>query len=438
MGRLTRHLSSRIGRILNSGALATTRRGAHEGLRLLRRAPHRVHYFHQVDDPYSDLAAQTIPVLEENYDIEIIPHLVSAHVGPNLPEPELFAQLARHDVARVAPHYGLVFPSDAQTPSAEAVAAAQNELVPALRHGGAAFAEGVRKLGTWLWTTGAPDGSRGGASSSPPPELTQGNALREKFGHYSSATFYYAGEWYWGVDRLYHLENRLAKLGAARLDDAKPCFDRPAVEQRPVQHAEEMRLEIFPSLRSPYSAIGFAPALAMARETGVPIEVRPVLPMVMRGVPVTFQKGIYLLRDTKREAAALGMPFGKMFDPIGEPTRKAFSLWPHAREQGRGNEYLVAFLSAAFAEGIDTSVESGLRTVVEVAGLSWSEAQARIGDNAYETILESNRLAMVEEMGLWGVPSFRLRGPGDEPELVAWGQDRLWLVSREIQRRGNA
>ena len=76
--------------------------------------------------------------------------------------------------------------------------------------------------------------------------------------------------------------------------------------------------------------------------------------------------------------------------------------------------------------------------MVEVAGLSWSEAQARIGDNTYETILESNRLAMVEEMGLWGVPSFRLRGPGDEPELVAWGQDRLWLVSREIQRRGNA
>ena len=130
MGRLARHLSSRIGRIINSGAVSTTRRGAHEGLRLLRRAPHRVHYFHQVDDPYSDLAAQAIPVLEENYDIEIIPHLVSAHVGPNLPEPELFAQLARHDVARVAPYYGLVFPSDAQTPLADAVAAAQDELAP--------------------------------------------------------------------------------------------------------------------------------------------------------------------------------------------------------------------------------------------------------------------------------------------------------------------
>ncbi len=403
----------------------------------MRRAPHRVHYFHQIDDPYSDLAAQTLPVLEENYDIEIIPHLVSAHVGPNLPEPELLARLARHDVARVAPHYGLAFPSGTQTPPAEAVAVAQNELVPVLGHGGAAFAESVRKIGTWLWTHDSPVENDDPVRVSSRAELDEGNALRGKLGHYSSATFYYAGEWYWGVDRLYHLESRLANLGAARRDDAKPCFDRPPVEQAPVQRAEEMRLEIFPSLRSPYSAIGLAPALTMARETGVPIEVRPVLPMVMRGVPVTFQKGIYIFRDTKREAAALGMPFGKMLDPIGEPTRKAFSLWPHAREQGRGNEYLVAFLSAAFAEGLDTSVESGLRKVVETAGLSWSEARPRVGDNAYETLLESNRLAMVNEMGLWGVPSFRLRGPGDEPELVAWGQDRLWLVSREIQRRGN-
>ena len=25
--------------------------------------------------------------------------------------------------------------------------------------------------------------------------------------------FYYGGEWYWGVDRLYHLEQRLGELG---------------------------------------------------------------------------------------------------------------------------------------------------------------------------------------------------------------------------------
>ena len=38
------------------------------------------------------------------------------------------------------------------------------------------------------------------------------------------------------------------------------------------------------------------------------------------------------------------------------------------------------------------------------------------------------------ECGLWGVPSFRLLDETGEQVLALWGQDRLWLFSREIQR----
>jgi len=38
-------------------------------------------------------------------------------------------------------------------------------------------------------------------------------------------------------------------------------------------------------------------------------------------------------------------------------------------------------------------------------------------------------------MGLWGVPSYRVRGPAGEPDFVTWGQDRLRLVENEIRRR---
>ena len=92
----------------------------------------------------------------------------------------------------------------------------------------------------------------------------------------------------------------------------------------------------------------------------------------------------------------------------------------------------------ALSEGVDTSVDTGLRVVVERAGLSWDEATRQLGTPGWEEMLERNRLAMVEEMGLWGVPSFRLRGPEGAPDLCCWGQDRLWLVSREIQSRGAA
>lgn len=42
---------------------------------------------------------------------------------------------------------------------------------------------------------------------------------------------------------------------------------------------------------------------------------------------------------------------------------------------------------------------------------------------------------MTEELGLCGVPSFRLRGDDGKENLCVWGQDRLWLVAAEIRRR---
>ena len=46
----------------------------------------------------------------------------------------------------------------------------------------------------------------------------KGNKFRKGNGYYSSSSFYYEGESYWGVDRLNHLENRLIDLGLKRTD----------------------------------------------------------------------------------------------------------------------------------------------------------------------------------------------------------------------------
>ena len=76
----------------------------------------------------------------------------------------------------------------------------------------------------------------------------------------------------------------------------------------------------------------------------------------------------------------------------------------------------------------------GLKKVVEKAGLDWSVAKTLVGQSGWQEILENNRLAMYEA-GLWGVPSFRLLNKQGESVLALWGQDRLWLVAREIQRQ---
>ena len=94
---------------------------------------------------------------------------------------------------------------------------------------------------------------------------------------------------------------------------------------------------------------------------------------------------------------------------------------------------LGEFLRAAFFRGVNTSRDQGLRDVVERAGLSWSEALAVIDNRDWEPLLEANRQAMYG-FGSWGVPTFRLLDARGNTVVWAWGQDRLWLIARAIQR----
>lgn len=87
-----------------------------------------------------------------------------------------------------------------------------------------------------------------------------------------------------------------------------------------------------------------------------------------------------------------------------------------------------------FARRVNTNNDRGMRRVIEEAGLNWSEAKGVIGTPGWEDMVETNRLALYR-VGIWGTPSFRLLRGGDEQVLALWGQDRLWLIAREIQRQ---
>ena len=82
--------------------------------------------------------------------------------------------------------------------------------------------------------------------------------------------------------------------------------------------------------------------------------------MVMRNLPVPSKKGIYILADTKREADRIGVPFGKIADPVGEPVRRVYSLFSWADARGKGGQLLNAFTDLAWAEGVDAGSDAGL------------------------------------------------------------------------------
>ena len=355
---------------------------------------HEVLYFHQEGDGYSDLAAQTLDKLVARYDITLSVHLVTAETGANTPELELLKLMSHRDAALISPHYGLDQPT---VLSPEQAMALQDKM--------------------------------GGADGSLQERQTAGNTLRSKLGHYSGAMFYYEGEWYWGVDRLYHLEARLKSLGADKSPDRPPLYPRPS--NAVSGDASALTLEYYPSLRSPYTAVSWEPTMKLARESGINLEIKPVLPMVMRGVPATRQKGMYIFKDAAREARAQGVIYGKFYDPIGEPVLKGYALYAWAKTTGKGNDLLGGFLNAAFAEGINTNNPHGLRHIVEKAGLDWQEARNHLNDTEWHSELEQNRLSMYG-FGSWGVPSYHLLDANGDSVLAVWGQDRLWLVARTI------
>lgn len=431
-----RFATSRVMSRISKRSYLEKKRHKAEQLRIKEGRAHVIEYFHQVEDGYSHLAAQILQALCARYDIEIVCHLVSGPKDKNAPEPELLLRLSRYDALLVAPEYGLEFPQHAAEPDKES-----RQLAGRILAGLDAknFTAHAGSVGQALWQDDLPalekiSAELGQASDQTLLErLEEGDARLAQLKHYSGAMFYYEDEWYWGVDRLYHLERRLAELGADRRAGEAVLVPRPVIEAGPLRDEGTLTLEIYPSLRSPYTAISFDRAVALANATGVKLDVRPVLPMVMRGVPATRQKGMYIFSDAAREAFEAGVPYGNFNDPIGEPARRGYSLYPWACEQGRGNQFISAFLSCAFAQGVGTGSDRGLKKAVLQAGLDWSEAQKRIGQAGWEKILESNRIAMYDS-GLWGVPSLRLVDEQGEVKLALWGQDRLWLFSRYIQR----
>jgi 2-hydroxychromene-2-carboxylate isomerase len=178
------------------------------------------------------------------------------------------------------------------------------------------------------------------------------------------------------------------------------------------------RLEFFFSFRSPYSYLAGPRGFALPERFDIELAFRGVIPMAMRGQSVPREKGLHTLRDVAREAQRLGMPFGRIHDPLGEGAMRCLSVSEHAVDVGREREFVLAASRAIWGEAVDVSSDEGLRALCERAGLSWAACLTALSDPAIRARVEANTAAL-GELGHWGVPVFVLAG-----ELF-WGQDRI-------------
>ena len=395
--------------------------------------PPTVHYFHQVDDPYSHLAVQKLDLLKARYTLKFQPHLVSKPEAAYQGSSAHFDKWALRDALSVAADYGTHFSPTLDTPSADAVVIANQVLAAHLDHDN--FTQVALDVGNALWNATPIDTTGNSAVSSDRGKIAvrEGNEKRRALGHYQGAMFYFDGEWFWGIDRIRSLEQRLSLEGFDR-QSGPPSVPEPKPDSMQGKNLHGILLEYFPSLRSPYTAVGQQRVLDLVKSSGVTVKVRPVIPMMMRGIPAPRAKQRYIITDASREGREHGVPLGRIVDPLGEPVKRAFALFPAANAIGLGMEFVTAYLTAAWFEGIDITTEQGLKQVADNAGLDWQELLQASQSVDWQSILDSNLQVLTQE-NLWGVPSFRVSGGKIAQPYACWGQDRIWRVANEIVKR---
>lgn len=404
--------------------------------RLLNR-PHKITLYYCVNDPYSFLIAQLLPTLSISYKVEI--HVVVVPTCNNIEKPE-YLQYAISDCLSLAKQYQLLNFEQSQLPTNDNISLANHIL---LHENNAQSLTLLIEVSAALWTNDTEKLVKL-AVDLPPikandiKETLNKNLQRlHQHGHYQSAILYYGGQWYWGIDRLQLLLTRLRNLNLAlnqSLNDNQLLLS-PITTTAILNDDSPLKstaVDVYFSFRSPYSYIAIKRLLSLQKTNHLELNFKPLLPMVMRGLPVNKTKRMYILHDASRVAFQHQLPFGKICDPLGDGILQCINLFYYAKQYNKEQLFLEKIMTGIWSQGLNVNSPKQLKKHIESINLDWPEAQQFILKNVGEQHAESNRESLLS-LGLWGVPSFNIpqlnTGLND---MTYWGQDRIDVLINEL------
>jgi 2-hydroxychromene-2-carboxylate isomerase len=402
----------------------------------ITNAPRRLDFYFDIADPMSYLTAQAVERLVAAYPVDLGVHVITPPASDVDPAPGLRVTHAVRDARLVAEYWNVDFPAQREADSTlvrEVGTAlvrdrpAAEQLRAVIELAGAMWRGDKKRLGELLLAYGTE------SSNSVAPILNTHYAELRKAGHYQGAMLAYDGTWYWGIDRLPYLEAALAEATGAPA--AQVVAPRPEAERGPLKLSDQpLVCELWFSFRSPYSYLALERIEAVLAPYGVPLVLKPVAPMVARGMPLPGVKRMYIVHDAKREADRHGIPFGELCDPLGPGIDHCLAIAHRAAQHGQVMAFARSAMRGIWAEALDMTEYVDLRRVVERAGIAWDDARAALAPEATAQALKAaqTNAAELAVYSLWGVPSVRCG------ELVAWGQDRLDLLADRLRRHALA
>jgi 2-hydroxychromene-2-carboxylate isomerase len=409
------------------------RRALTQARQRITNAPSRLDFYFDIADPMSYLTAQAVTRLLAVYPVELGFHVITPPAFDVDPQPALRTKHVVRDAQLLAQYWNVEFSAhkEADTGMVREVGSAlirerpaKDQLRAANELAAAMWAGDKKQLGTLLLQYGTD------SSTAVAPILNANYAELRKAGHYQGAMVSYGGTWYWGIDRLPYLEAQLASdLGITAASVIAP---RPEAERGPLKLSDKpLSCELWFSFRSPYSYLALERIEDVLAPYGVPLVLKPIPPMVDRGLPMPAIKRMYIARDAKREADRLGIPFGELCDPLGPGVDNCLAIAHFAARRGQLMAFARSAMRGIWSEARDVATYVDLRHIVERAGLPWDEARAAL-DNPDAAKAAQANAAELAVYNLWGVPSMRC---GD---FIAWGQDRLPLLADRLRRHALA
>ena len=397
--------------------------------------PHEVLYFHKVDDPYSHLTIQYIEKLKSSFDIILKPVLVGEEDPKSIHEPSLYSVYCLEDAKRIAPFYGIELSADSY-PKNDLIDKA-NSILSVVEDKDFSEVGSIVSDALWHDNETALDELAKKYNATEDVVKTKielGNKLRNDKGYYFGSAFYYEKELYWSVDRIHHLEDRLTELGIKKELINEPICAPEITAPSILRSDRSVQLSYYPSLNSPYTYVSAKRVRELREDYPINLITKPVLPMLMRNMTIPAFKGKYIISDAAREGRKNDYAMGKIYSPIGKPARRAYSLFPIVDEAGKGFEYIDDLLYASFHEGINIGEEDYLKSLIDKLELNWSEIKRSLGTKQWKKVLDDNLKDMYEG-NCWGVPSFKITDSDGSNPYYVWGQDRMWLLKEEINKR---
>ena len=110
------------------------------------------------------------------------------------------------------------------------------------------------------------------------------------------------------------------------------------------------------------------------------------------------------------------------------------SLFPIIDEAEKGFEYIDELLKASFHDGINIGEDDYLESLVSQLGLDWPTISKDLNTKGWRKVLDDNLKDMYAG-NCWGVPSFKITDSDGSNPFYVWGQDRMWLLKEEINKR---